>query len=87
MNMKDTRRMILLFAILAKRKNLTVKQIRTKLPITFRTHVRSIQRDLKQLAKWAPLQVDRSEKPYRWSVMRWHGCPCCGRALSGVKPS
>jgi len=72
--------MFLMLSVLATAKGpLTVRDILAKLPKKFRTHVRSVQRDLKHLAKWAPLSVDQSEKPYRWGITEKSSCPCCQR--------
>jgi predicted DNA-binding transcriptional regulator YafY len=76
--LKDTRRLLLIFGLLAKDGTaLTVRQIRAKLPSAYRTHVRSIQRDLANLKRWAPLVVDRASKPYLWRIKPDAICPCC----------
>lgn len=76
--MNDTRRIFLILSVLVRHRSpLTVQEIRRRLPKQYRTHVRSVQRDLVSLRRLVKLAVDKTEKPYRWSFPAMAPCPCC----------
>ena len=79
----DERRHVAMLALVigSRGEGVTVAELRAALPYRLRVHLRSLQRDLHALAKWAPIAVDARAKPYRWRRVRRAACPCCQRVL------
>lgn len=76
----DARRLLRMISILRTAgRPLTAAEIRERLPPRFRTHLRSIQRDLMQIRHWTPIRVRMKKKPYEWYWSPSARCPTCKR--------